>query len=259
MNSDELRAAFLALSPLAGEQPAYTWHKHRAMLRQHVANDRPEEMLRWSTVTATMFVGTGAVFSPIELARLTPRYLGVIAEPWVGSPEPYNGWTSGNLIHQAYHLMQWEEATGQRVETLDTIVEIGGGYGALALLCARLGFAGRYIIADLPESQLLQRYYLANCGVSGVWWCDLQGLPWQADLLVALYSITEMELADRWAVLDRVSAAHVLMCHQPTFTPFHDRIDNVAWSAEVVGRFPGPWVRRTVDLPGLEGHLYVLR
>lgn len=257
MNANELRAAFAALPPLEGELPAHTWHKHRLMLREHVQRDEIAKFLQWSTVVATMFVGTGAAFTPVQLSRLTPRYLGAIAEPGVGTPERYDGWTSGNLIHQAYHLMQWEQATGKHVEELDSIVEIGGGYGALALICARLGFCGRYVIADLPELELLQRYYLSNCGVEGVGWIPVHELDEGCNLLIALYSITEMEVDDRWGILNNVPAQHLLLCHQTGFTPFKTRVDNVAWSAEMVKAYGG--TRYNVDLPGLEGHWYVVR
>lgn len=255
MTDAELRAAFASLPPLEGEAPYHTWHRHRLSLREHAARDSFSDMLKWSTVVATMFVGTGAVFTPIQLERLTPRYLDVIGEPGVGNPALYEGWTSGNLIHQAYHLKQWEDATGKKVEELGEIFEIGGGYGAMALLCTRLGFRGRYIISDLPELVLLQKYYLNRCGVTGVEHVpDLSGEP---DLLIALYSITEMEIPDRWRIMENVKSKHLLLCHQPGFTPFKERVDNVAWSAEMVERYGG--TRYNSDLPMLDGHWYVVK
>lgn len=259
VNDKELFAAFAALPPLKGEAPDYTWRRHRLSLREHVAAGDLSNMLQWSTVVATMFVGTGAAFTPAELSRLTDRYKNIIGEPRIGDPQLYDGWTSGNLIHQAYHLMQWEQATGLQVERLGRIVEIGGGYGAMALLCWRLGFRGRYVIIDLPEVSLLQEYYLSQARVKNVEW-RADGLGYEdADLLIALYSITEMEVGDRWEVMERINARHVLMCHQPTFTPFKGQVDNVAWVNEVIENYGGNWVRRDVDLPMLGGHQYVMR
>src|SRR3712207_7978939 len=43
----------------------------------------------------------------------------------------YPAWpeSSGNLLHHAYHVCRFEEATGLRAEQLELVVEFGGGYG----------------------------------------------------------------------------------------------------------------------------------
>jgi hypothetical protein len=115
------------------------------------------------------------------------------------APDTYSNNTqySMNLIHQAYHLTQWEQATGKRIEHLNTIVEFGAGYGAMALLCRRLGFEGQYIIYDLPEFSLLQEYYLSQFGMIDKMEWNPAEKPKDADLFMALYSISEVPFEDR--------------------------------------------------------------
>ncbi|HRT63171.1 MAG TPA: hypothetical protein P5551_12530, partial [Syntrophales bacterium] len=70
--------------------------------------------------------------------------------------------SSGNRIHQAYHLARFEEATGQPISRFPLIMEFGGGYGSLCRIIYKLGFQGRYFIFDLPEFTALQKYYLGS-------------------------------------------------------------------------------------------------
>lgn len=100
---------------------------------------------------------------------------------------------SNNQIHQAYHLQQWERATGQRIESLKSIVEFGGGYGAMRLLCHELGFRGKYIIYDLPEFSLLQEYYLSRFKDIETTWNPRRHRTRNVDLFIALYSLSEVE------------------------------------------------------------------
>jgi len=102
---------------------------------------------------------------------------------------------SGNMVHQAYHLMQWERIAGVEVGSLDSIVEFGEGYGAMARLISRLGFKGEYTIYDLPEMSILQRYYLSNVGVPVTLrvtvGADFITPPDDADLLISCHALGE--------------------------------------------------------------------
>ncbi len=126
------------------------------------------------------------------------RWQYAIQVPHFG-PDDYLSGTrySMNLIHQAYHLAQWESATGKRIEQLDTIVEFGGGYGAMALLCKRMGFDGKYVIYDLPEFSLLQEYYLSQFGMLDKVEWNPKDKPKDIDLFMALYSLSEVEPSER--------------------------------------------------------------
>jgi hypothetical protein len=150
-----------------GSPSEMEWVANMKRLRYLVANRSPREFLRWDVIRKTMFVNQARyVRTELEYLKSRPDWRGrwrpAIEETTVGHPVPYlqNLASSGNLIHHAYHLAQFEESTGARVEDIDHVVEFGGGYGSMCRLFHRLGFQGKYGIYDLPEFSALQKYYL---------------------------------------------------------------------------------------------------
>lgn len=122
----------------------------------------------------------------------------VIREDSVGSPKPCKGYrqSSGNRVHQAYHLARFEKETGLSVSRFPLIVEFGGGYGNLCRLIHKLGFKGRYIIFDLPEFVALQKFYLGSLAMPLIEAKDVasgrRGILCTSDLSV-LGSVTPQE------------------------------------------------------------------
>ena len=145
------------------------WVSNRKRLRRSILEADPREFLRWDVVTGSMFVGNRSYIDS-ELAYLMHRpdwesvWQDVIREDPEGNPKPYKGYkrSSGNRIHQVYHLARFEQETGLSVQRFPLIVEFGGGYGSLCRLAHKLGFSGQYLIFDLPEFAALQRYYLGS-------------------------------------------------------------------------------------------------
>jgi hypothetical protein len=190
------------LPPITGNT---AWDRHRIALRGHFENDNPNRFLRWSTIQATMFVGEAPYivdeYNELMDVNLVPYlWRAILKEPGIGKPQrlSYAEWTSGNLVHQAYHLKQWLDLSDHNIHDLDCIVEIGGGYGAMALICHRLGFDGTYCIVDLPEFSLLQNYYLDQCGITNVVWTSADVADEiEPDLVIALFSVSEMPLSER--------------------------------------------------------------
>lgn len=185
--------------PVADKPPLrHSWDRHRYEL--HISARGKDPILTWSTLHATMFVGE-APFTEGQyrvLERLDrDRWMPATREDKFGYP-PRLSWdegTSGNLIHQAYHLAHYEVIAGKRVEEMDRICEFGGGYGAMCKLIRRLGFEGEYVIYDLPELSLIQQYYLSNVGIEFTPCVNANGLGLdpepEGDLLIGLYSLTE--------------------------------------------------------------------
>lgn len=204
MNAVAVRAAFSALPALNGSTDF--WDERRAGLRLNAAHERVEEFLTWPAIVGTMFVGQPEWIGP-ELTALSladpGRWSQVTANEYGGAPNT-------NLIHQAYHLHQWEQATGMHVSQLRSIVEVGGGYGALALVARRAGFAGTYTIYDLPELSILQRFYLAQMGAAAECYSEL-GAPVAPDLLVAIYSLSETRAETVERYLAAIGPAHYLI------------------------------------------------
>jgi hypothetical protein len=240
MTADELKAAFAELPPMEPVESAHNWEFWRWDLRQKVASNDPTDFLNWPTVVGTMFVGN-APYIDYEANNIAEDHdMGDLEETKIGHPAIYSYFglkTSGNMIHQAYHLSQWEKKTLWRLDDLDTIIEIGGGYGTMALIVHRLGFRGRYIIYDLSEFSLLQQYYLSNVGVDNVEFRTTIEKPIEADLLIGLYSLNEMSLSSRQVIIDLCPAQSYLIAYGASW----GGIDNMVWAATLMKRNGYNW------------------
>lgn len=232
MTFDELQARFHELPPLPPTQQLDTWGKHRRSLRNHVATSTTmDDFLRWSTVVATMFRGdcpeTRQEWEALYYAN-NAKWTRATEDPGIGGADrlPYAPHTTGNLVHQAYHLYQWEKATGRRVDSLESIVEFGGGYGAMALVCRQAGFKGPYTIYDLPEFSLLQRYYLDQCKVDSMDYINF-AMPnkIKTDLFIACYSISEVEISMRPKFIPADCGAYLMAAADSW-----DGVDNNEWA-----------------------------
>ena len=199
------------------------WADNREAMRKSMEKGDLDNMLRWSTIQATMFT-IDAAYLDIEYKALleddTARWMRAITESYIGNPYRYksNEKVSGNLIHQAYHLMQFEKHTGQTIDKLDRIVEFGGGYGAMCVIARRLGFKGMYHIYDLPEFSLLQEYYLTQLGLSkDTYFHKIDDFgrfpapPLFTDWLIGCHSLSEVEFRLRETFVSATSTKHILI------------------------------------------------
>lgn len=183
-----------------------------------------ESFWNWPCVRHTMLV---------EHFNLGPQldYLRPDRARWEVGTRNANNADTRNLIMQAYHLKLWEDTTGQRVEDLRTIYEFGAGYGALALLAHRMGFRGEYYVYDLPEFVLLQRWFLDQHGIQVH---HTTRRPVNADLFVALYSISEVPLALRSDWLSTCQAQSYLLLYSGRFADY----DNAEWAQRLAADRP---------------------
>jgi hypothetical protein len=214
------------------------WGKYRDAMRDHFLNNDPVDILCWSTVSATMFVGEYEVtLKEVEELKHSPRWeyyaTTALMENNFGSP-PRMGdlaYTSGNLVHQTHHLMQWEKATHLHIEDMSTIIEFGGGYGAMCAIARRMGFTGKYTLVDLPEFTLLQEYYLSNLGfeadcVSCDWSTDLRKcISRSSDIMIAIHSLSESPITIRDNFLAAVTPVTSIISYQNKFF----NVDNASW------------------------------
>jgi len=261
MTVDELKEIYASFPPEPDEVPRpHTWPRHRYSFRNHVRNDSIEDFLNWSTVHAIMFVGDvhwvhDEVDALMQSPLTWPRWRHAIRETMFGHPRrlPWMAETSGNMIHQAYHLFQWEQITGKNVAKLDCIVEFGGGYGAMARIIRRLGFKGEYIIYDLPELAALQSYYLSNVGITTtIHTTDGNAFPEppEADLMISCYALGEVPTELRIAFLARPFKSYLIASqdawdHKNLYVYFNDFMNEhpeLKWKA-----WPNPM---------LKGHYY---
>lgn len=256
MTADELRAAMRALpSPPSDVKPPM-WSYWRYDLWKRVTDgEDPARFWEWPCVYHPLLNNHWLHLMRCEADALgteTAGLLGLTFPPSNGVfdyiPEtPY----SATLTHQLYHIHQWEKTTGRLISDLSTIVEFGAGFGAMPLLVHRLGFKGTYYIIDLPEFQLLQQYYLSNTGESvNVKWVkpgddkprkksSLFSIPdtFRPDLLIALYSLSEVDYAFRDVTLDNIKAKSHLILFSNRFADY----DNVAYFDGYTKRAGGNW------------------
>jgi hypothetical protein len=149
-----------------------------------------------------------------------------------------------NLIHQYYHLFQWQRETGDRIADLDRIVEYGGGYGAMALVAYRAGFRGEYHIFDGPEFSLLQEFYLSRVLSEG----DFSMVKWNSrvratDLLIAAYSLSEVSVSERTKFLTKIGAMSYLLLYTKRFEDY----DNKGYFTNFIGQNnPARWTVKPV-------------
>jgi hypothetical protein len=148
------------------------WISHTSRLSELVLEGDPRDFLRWNVIRETMFVAHPEfVLKELRYLQERPdwnkRWRKAIREARTGHPLPYPFYpqSSGNLIHQAYHLAKFEEQTVRHLKDIDFIVEFGGGYGSMCRLFHNLGFEGRYVIFDLPHFSALQEFFLESIDI----------------------------------------------------------------------------------------------
>ena len=86
----------------------------------------------------------------------------LLLENPVGNPVPFFLYkkSSGNRIRHVFLLKKIFEYC--QINTVDSVIELGGGYGCMAKIFNDLDHSVNYTIFDLPEVNLLQYYYLKS-------------------------------------------------------------------------------------------------
>jgi hypothetical protein len=121
------------------------------------------------------------------------------------------------MIHYAYHIDIFQKKYNKDIKNFDSIIEFGGGYGGMCRLLRKMGFKGKYIIYDLPELNLLQKYYLTkeDCMDNTVITNNFDIFNENFELLIATWSLSETPLEIRDKVIK--SAKNYIMASQPSY------------------------------------------
>lgn len=114
----------------------------------------------------------------------------------VGSPLPSDmirvdgSLISGTLARSIYHA--------SRIKSLfrinkASVIEIGGGYGSLAMVLFELGVISSYYGVDRESPSKLQDRFLGIHGYTGKWWAFGDTTP-LADLVISSFSLSELNM-----------------------------------------------------------------
>jgi hypothetical protein len=231
------------------------WDGLRTDLRERLRAGDPAEFVHWPPVEQTMVLRKHRrVMSALAHLRAREdwrrRWRSAVRETTLGHPRPLPRcpWSSANLIFQAYHLCRFEEATGRSLASMRTIVEFGGGYGRLCQLVHDLGFTGTYVIFDLPEVAVLQRFYLRHVGIAvseardAIWpehgvvtivdparlQALLRARPLADSAFVAIGSLSEAPFTLRETLLADVASFDAFLVF---YAAHHDSMDNRTYFA----------------------------
>jgi hypothetical protein len=133
------------------------WVKYNNTIAKYLKRDDINNFTNWPIINDTMVYGDnrGALDYLMGLPDWD-QWRETIEEVPEGSPIP-NQWyprSSGNAIHQANHLARLLTRTSCKLENLNAIYE--------CRLIHKRGFAGKYVIMDLPAVQFIQKWYLGR-------------------------------------------------------------------------------------------------
>ena len=196
--------------------PSEAWDRNEANLEREMA-DVPMYLHRpwmWATVSATMYVGHSY------------QSAGAIGELKLNGAFPDPEWIDEdvtNLLWQRYHLWRWQQRNpAMPVGSLRTIVEFGGGYGAMCIVASRLGFRGSYYITDLPQMERMQELHLPGRDLH----CNVyHGSIRKPDLLISLFGLGETPVDERDAwISDKDPKAFLF-----AFLGEYDQANNSQW------------------------------
>ncbi|MFI9011585.1 hypothetical protein ACIGNX_30550 [Actinosynnema sp. NPDC053489] len=197
------------------------WAQRNAELERDLLDVPPRDFLRHPAIAYQMFVNERVL--PFELPYVRSRLADerLLAEPPVGDPPVVrvpgtDVVTSSNTVHQLFHLLRYQETTGRRIDEADTVVEWGGGFGALLrLLVALHGGSPTCVVFDTPIFSAVQWLYLsAVLGEDRVVLHDsapVRPVPGRVNLVpIGLVGATEVDadlFISNWALNESLPAA----------------------------------------------------
>lgn len=251
------------------------WTKNRIALRNLMLYSDLRLFLRWEMIRHTMFT-TEASFTDAEITYLKRigKSIDDFQEDSVGSPDSLIFYpnTSGNLIHHEYHLSRFETEQDVELAKLPFILEFGGGYGSLCRLIQRRNYAGTYVIYDLPEFSILQKFFLKSIGVNvrtveefdegraGVYLVSeepalkkILATKSKQSLLIGTWSLSETPVDFRKNFFEVAgSFSNYLLAYQDRF----NEVDNVKYFDDFARARPDV-AFRTIRISHLPGHAYL--
>ena len=138
------------------------WVEYRRIIRREIIGSDPRNFLNWPAIRSSMYYESDK--AEYDFLKSRPEWVEwqkIIKNFSVGRPRPYflNTKTNGNLIHNAYLIARLFGHFNLDFNSICSVTEFGGGWGAMGLCFNRAGFKGIYSVYDLPEFCFLQEYF----------------------------------------------------------------------------------------------------
>ncbi len=163
----------------------------------------------------------------------------IVINPFILIPEIFE--LIGN-VHQKYHLLQLIRNTNIDFQELESVVEIGGGYGAMCISVYDKEFNGKYVLYDLPELLTLQKYHIQkrNLNKEIIYTSNNNDINTngKCSLLIALWSLSEMPLEVRYRITSKILEFDYYMF---AFLGFFDGVDNLKYFDNLTKQIGGEW------------------
>lgn len=216
----------------------FTWDFRRKKLRERILTESGDlsDFLTWPTVVEALY-SMKTEWTVDEFSGLKEPYVEYAKDPDIGNPQfpkLLNGTHSATYIRQAYALQLASDISGISPDSLSSIFEFGGGYGALAHVARRAGFKGMHIIYDYPELSLVQRWFHGRAGIGGHGIQYLNStapsITYAVNLFISICALDEAPPPIRKQVLNSVWADYYMIWYtKHAMGDWGDGIDNRDW------------------------------
>jgi len=150
-----------------------SWQQNISSLESYFVNAMNENFMSNEVINGTM------VFTNREAHKLELKYIsetiGKKTVEEIISKNLNSAFLSGksrrstliNSTHHLYHLMQFEQKTGRKIGSFESVVEFGGVYGNMAHIVRNIGACKTYSIVDLLLFSCIQYVFLNTVTVNG--------------------------------------------------------------------------------------------
>ncbi|HYF07830.1 MAG TPA: hypothetical protein VD970_09420 [Acetobacteraceae bacterium] len=260
--ADQLRDDLARFASTAADQAPF-WKETCEQLAHNAQSGDPRFFKRWPLIVATMvYRTTPETIGMYRKLRSLPAWSNGLGAAAAG-PSPGGGpifvpnpRIDTAALHYATHLEHFRQVTGRSLLDHACILEFGGGYGGMCRFADRLGFAGRYIIFDLPPVLALQRYYLGLGGLSAEYaaearqvlchsLADVSRFVQPGTALLSTWALSEMPFELRTQIEDFISSQRstaALFAYSKSWNGF----DNLRYFEDLQARHADGWTwRRT--------------
>lgn len=197
------------------------WESVAKIVEQDILKIGIENFLQIGCIHETMFTGTQSfVFDELKELEDFGWHEKIIETTFIPKQLLLKDkkFTSGNTVHNTYHLLQFVKTYENIFNNINTICEIGAGYGNLArIICDKLKFVGQYYIYDIPIFQQIQKYYLGIHLIDNIKWLSSIDYKTNVDLLIGTWSISEMPYEERNVIFDQIDAKYYLIGFSSSF------------------------------------------